>query len=309
MKKDTNTIQSQMKNLDNNIPPRNPDKAYAARVNFIRQAKIQRGNVTNPAFMRLTVWDRITQLKETKLMKLAGIVTIIALLLGGTGASVAAAQASMPGDLLYPVKILSEDIRLDLTANEENQFNLAMKFTQRRFDEIQTILEEEGTPSEEMMATYQNQIKHNLELALELDEPEEAIEEFQGMLQNQNQIMTQLKNGEEVEPYQFQMQSMMQYHLEIIEKGVQNLQMLQEQLQHQYQFGETIEPIQNQQQFQNEEGLGDQNKNNGQDETNGNNGQENQGPNTSDNGGNGSNGSGGGNGDGSGSGNGGGGGK
>lgn len=301
MKKDTNTIQSQIKNLDN-VPPRNPDKAYVGRVNFIRQAKIQSTNVTNPAIMRLTVWDRITQRMETKIMKLAGIVAIIALLLGGTGASVAAAQTSMPGDLLYPVKIFSEDIRLDLTTNEESQFNLAMKFTQRRFDEIHTILEEDGTPSEEMMATYQNQIKHNLELALELDEPEEAIEEFQGMLQNQNQIMTQFNHGAEIEPYQFQMQSMMQYHLEMIEEGVQNLQMMKEQLQYQYKFGETIEPLQNQQQSQNEDGLGDQNKNNGSDEANGNNGQENQGPNTSDNGGNGNNG---GNGDGNGGGNGG----
>ncbi len=308
MKKDTNTIQSQIKNLDN-VPPRNPDKAYAGRVNFIRQAKIQKGNVTNPTIMRLTVWDRITQLKETKIMKLAGIVTIIALLLGGTGASMAAAQASMPGDLLYPVKILSEDIRLDLTTDDENQFNLAMKFTQRRFDEIQTILEGEGTPSEEMIATYQNQIKHNLELALELDEPEAAIEEFQGMLQNQNQIMMQFNQGEVIEPYQFQMKSMMQYHLEMIEEGVQNLQMLKEQLQRQYQFGETMEPFQNQQQSQNEDGLGDQNKNNGLDETNGNNGQENQGPNTSDNGGNGNNGNGGAGGNGDGSGSGGGGGK
>ena len=292
MKKETNTIQSQIKKLDK-IPPRNPDKAYIGRTNFIRQAKIQKSNVTNPVNLRLTVWDQITQLKETKIMKLAGIITIIALLLGGTGASVAAAQSSLPGDLLYPVKILSEDIRADLTTNEENQFNLAMKFTQRRFDEIHTILEEDGTPSEEMMATYQNQIKHNLELALELDEPEEAIEEFQGMLQTQNQIMMQTNHGENIEPYQFQMQSMMQYHLEIIEEGIQNLQMMKKQLQHQYQFGDSIEPFQNKQQSQNEDGLGDQNKNNDAEEANGNNGQENQGPNTSDNGGNSNNGNGG----------------
>lgn len=286
MKKDINTIQSKIKSLDD-IPPRNPEKAHLGKVNFIRQAKIQKDSVTNPSMTRLSVWDRITQQKETKMIKIAGLVMIVALLFSGTGASVAAAQTSLPGDLLYPVKILSEEIRADLTADNQSQFNLAMKFTQRRFDEIHTILEEEGTPSEEVMAAYQNQIKHNLELALELDEPEEAIVEFQGMLQNQNQIMLQFKHNEVVEPYQFQMQNMMQYHLNIIEEGVQNLQMLQGELQQQYQFGETMEPFQHQQQSQYEDGLGDQNKNYGSDETNGNNGQENHGPNNSDNGGNG----------------------
>ncbi len=298
MKKETQSILDKLNKLDK-TPPRDENRAYQTRTNFIREVKLAQTNVTNPAFSRPIGWKQIKTLMEVPAMKITSIIIVLSLLFGGTGATVAAAQASNPGDLLYPIKTLSEEIRMDLTQDESNKYELSMEFTQRRFDEIQTVLENDGIPSEEMVAQYQQQIKHNLELALEMDEPEPAIEELQVLLQNQTQTMTQSKHYEEVDPMQVQMQTMMQYHLDMIEQGLGDLQMLQNQIQNQFYMGETVESAQNQNQEQNqnqgqeqnEDGLGDQNKNNNPNETTGQNGD--QGSNQSDNGGNGNNGSGG----------------
>lgn len=284
MKNESKSIQQRINKL-NNIPERDANLAHHSKTEFIRQIKIQQHAVTQAKNSRLSVWKQQMNLKEVSIMKIASILVILGLLFGGSGATVAAAQTSMPGDMLYPVKMLTEDIQMDLTNDEANKFELAMKFTQRRYDEIQAVLEDGGTPSEEMVAQYQQQIKHNLEIAVELDDPTEAVEEVHSMLQNQNMAMTQTMHFEEVEPFQYQMQSMMQYHLQMIEENQENIEQLKLQMQNQFYFGEEVEPFQNQAQSgeQSEDGLTGQHKNNPDD--NGENGIQGE----SDNGNNGNN--------------------
>ena len=65
----------------------------------------------------------------------ASVVLICVFLFGGAGLL---AQNSLPGDALYPVKLLTETIRLDLSNQNPA---LEAQFAQRRIDEAQQIVE------------------------------------------------------------------------------------------------------------------------------------------------------------------------
>ena len=64
---------------------------------------------------------------------------VVALAAGVDGISTAAAQ-SIPGDILYPVKIVSEDLRLRLAAQPSERMSLEALYAQRRVDEVLRLL-------------------------------------------------------------------------------------------------------------------------------------------------------------------------
>ena len=47
---------------------------------------------------------------------------------------------SLPGDLLYPVKLATEDVRLALTSAPADQVDLALQFVEERAEEVQTLV-------------------------------------------------------------------------------------------------------------------------------------------------------------------------
>lgn len=69
--------------------------------------------------------------------------TVLVLALG-TGSIALASQKSLPGDRLYPVKILTEDIRSELTLSPESKAKLESDFAAKRIEEIKRILVERG---------------------------------------------------------------------------------------------------------------------------------------------------------------------
>ncbi len=58
----------------------------------------------------------------------------------GYSAFTLAAMASLPGDSLYPVKILSERVQLVATVSEENKVKLKMDFVSRRGEELKQVV-------------------------------------------------------------------------------------------------------------------------------------------------------------------------
>ena len=70
---------------------------------------------------------------------LAAAALVVVLGLGLDGISTAAAQ-SLPGDILYPVKIVSEELQLRLAAQPDDRLNLEALYSQRRVDEVAGLL-------------------------------------------------------------------------------------------------------------------------------------------------------------------------
>jgi soluble cytochrome b562 len=65
---------------------------------------------------------------------------IIATLLAGGGTAYAS-QGSLPGDALYPVKLMAEDVQMAAAWNSEKKVEMETKFANRRLEEVQKLQE------------------------------------------------------------------------------------------------------------------------------------------------------------------------
>jgi hypothetical protein len=128
-------------------------------------------------------------------MKILTIATILMLLLGG-GISTVAAQTSLPGDVLYPVKGLVEDIELGLATKPETQFQIALKHANQRFLEIQTLIESGEMVPEPLFFEWHMQLCTALQFALQSGDPTGNLLMVQQMLQQQT--MRQIRENKRV---------------------------------------------------------------------------------------------------------------
>lgn len=66
-------------------------------------------------------------------------VSVIGMVLGGSLASVSAAERSIPGDILYPVKLAAEQARLLMETEQPKKLQLKTEFVGRRAEEMKKI--------------------------------------------------------------------------------------------------------------------------------------------------------------------------
>jgi RNA polymerase sigma-70 factor, ECF subfamily len=71
------------------------------------------------------------------------LITLLVFLFGGAGMTALAAQAALPGDVLYPIKTSMEQAQLALSASPAGRANLQMEFAERRLLEIAGLIEED----------------------------------------------------------------------------------------------------------------------------------------------------------------------
>lgn len=95
---------------------------------------------------------------------LASIAMTIALLVGGSGITAYAANASLPGDALYGVKTSIEVARASLTGDQTSQARLHLDFAGRRLSEIQELVADGRTSHLDVAA---NQFQAEIEKAVE----------------------------------------------------------------------------------------------------------------------------------------------
>ena len=134
-------IGQMFKDLDK-IPLRNPQSAAQKRAEYLQQVAVLRhstirqnktnriragkpaGFAARPSFLRLAVTAFL----------------IVILLLGASATTVYASQESLPGQSLYPVKTLSEDAILALTADPQTRLDLELDYTDRRISEMDALV-------------------------------------------------------------------------------------------------------------------------------------------------------------------------
>ena len=162
------------------------------------------------------------------------IVLIASLLLGGGGATVAAAQNSQPNQLLYGVKVLSEDVRIGLSADPQSEYLLALEFANRRAAEIQKILQDDNTPPEMVQTRYQSQVEQAIQFAVNLpdDQAVRALEQIHAQLQTQQQtfLQFQAKGSAPTDATILLILQMLHEQLQLVEAGLTNPTQLRDQL-------------------------------------------------------------------------------
>ncbi len=226
----------------NNIPARNIQKEEAGKTAFLQEALSYRTLITKPVTPRHTGWmHRFSQSyirfrKEHSLMStaIATILIITSLVFGAGGATVVAAQSSLPDEPLYGVKLWSEDVRLDFITDPTTDFQLALEFENRRAEEIVTLLNSGYVPSTDVLSKYQEQINQTIQYGLHLndDQSMQGLALVRSRLVIQQQNILQVKNGSTTEALntQLKLQQMIQERIQAVENGIVDPVMLREQL-------------------------------------------------------------------------------
>ncbi|HWQ99650.1 MAG TPA: DUF5667 domain-containing protein [Candidatus Methylomirabilis sp.] len=89
--------------------------------------------------------------------------SISSVALGGSIASVSAAERAIPGDTLYAVKLVTEQARLALTSSKNDKVRLKAEFTKRRVGELKTIVTTPVSKREERAAQATDILKRDLD--------------------------------------------------------------------------------------------------------------------------------------------------
>jgi hypothetical protein len=142
-------------------PPRDPEAAKLGKENYLKLAASLPVPVSEKRTWRLNEWlYAITRKKERHTMfTISTLVVVLAMLFGGAGATVYAAQDSMPNDTLYAVKTWSEDVKLGLTSNPEAKYDLLESYLYRRFAELDALLADGEDIPDNFVTRTQDQLK------------------------------------------------------------------------------------------------------------------------------------------------------
>lgn len=229
------------------VPPRDARAARQGRVAYLdlarrlSQGKIPAQAVSSAPLWRLKKWtDTIVnpfQRKErsSMLTALTTVALVVALLFGGAGVTTYAAQDSLPTGPLYPLKVLSEDLRLDLASNEAFQFQLALEYANRRVEEI-SAMQAMGEPlGEPVMTRLQEQLTYALKLAAGMPDGEmqASLLQLQAQVQAHIRTMTALQNklGEQADPALARLRKMLQTQYQWAVFGLEDPAMFRHQIQ------------------------------------------------------------------------------
>ncbi len=95
---------------------------------------------------------------------IAGLAVILLMLLG-TGGVVTISQNSLPGDGLYAVKRISEQVSYSVTLGQLQRVQLSAQFTERRMDEVETLLARGNYPAAmSALNDYEQQVSRTIDL-------------------------------------------------------------------------------------------------------------------------------------------------
>jgi hypothetical protein len=199
-------IESELKKnlfLLRNDFPRDLDKTVRGRAAFLSEAQQLRAS-TSRADKQKSLGrkqgDRskfpVGQYARPRLFGALTPVLLALIFILGTGwATVHASQNSQPSQLLYSVKLASEDVALKIAADPSAQFNLSVDYVQNRASEIILIFNEGKAPSEEVIGRFASQVERSVEIAAGLPDNNavDALNRLQNRLETQEQAITYLK--------------------------------------------------------------------------------------------------------------------
>lgn len=200
------------------------------QMNVLRQK--QRTAVSETPFLRLKDWigSMILPLQRKERFSMISVFATIAIVLGlvfgGAGATVYAAQDSQPGEVLYNVKTISEDVRLELTTDTQTKFQLALALANRRALEIGTLIQEGELVPPVIATRLQSHMQLALNLAAGMDGDEQtvALLALQRQIQDQDRVMGQTRtNAPDVkDPVLEQIRAENQRQLKLVDTGLED---------------------------------------------------------------------------------------
>jgi hypothetical protein len=131
------------------FPVRDSEKASLGRARFLAEADSLEQPVSIGRVQRLINWINNIQNKILSherypmLSKITAIFFVGILVLSGAGVTAAAAQDALPGDLLYPVKTMTESAQLLFAQEDIQDIELQLQFADMRLNEMAELITDE----------------------------------------------------------------------------------------------------------------------------------------------------------------------
>jgi len=217
------------------MPGRSLEAEKAGRTRFLRELASLRRDYTYRQNLRGILKPFVSGRHARLAFSTAAAVCIVlAFLLVSGGTVVFAAQSSQPNQILYPVKLLSEDVRLGLATNSESQFTLNMEFAERRLDEIDRLAQTGQDAGAQVTDRLQNELNSAIDSAASLDNngAVKAMENLQANLLQHKDHLVKLQsqaNPHKMDKYT-QVVRMLQQKVSLAEQGIKDPQSIHELL-------------------------------------------------------------------------------
>lgn len=205
------------------VPPRNPQAASRGRARFLAEAA---GAVSRAEGRRHRDWRPFSRKETFPMNAVLSVIVALALLFGGS-ATVYAAQDDLPTEPLYGIKLATEDARLWLNTDPQQEVALLMAMVQTRAQEMNMLAAQGIEPPAKLRERMEQHIHLALQIAAGMDDPamNATLAQIHTTLHAQLQIMqqTQDQTGAD-EPVLLQTRSMIEQRLRLIEDSLNDPQ-------------------------------------------------------------------------------------
>jgi hypothetical protein len=146
------------------------------------------------------------------LLKFATVMVIFGLILGG-GRAVYASRSSLPGEALYPIKLITEDLQKIVIFDQSKKAEFEIHLAEKRVEEIKSLEEKESVDREQIEKT-KGRLNIHLDKATKLSTKEsndfkktiekniQTIEKKIGEPRNENASNINIKLNNEIEKIQ-----------------------------------------------------------------------------------------------------------
>jgi hypothetical protein len=236
--------------LLNDTPERSAENAAKGRSAFLKEASLYRQNSSGLIGQRKlnqkpkaetprsvpARWR--PQILRVGLPILLAIVVVFA-----TGwITVRASQVSQPNQLLYSVKLASEEVAISMAANPAEQFDLSSAYFQNRASEIILIFNKGEAPSEQAIQRFGAQVDESIEIAAGMEDAQaiEALGRVESRLETQIQAVKLLKveTSSDASIARDKVLGILLDKLDLVKKGKANLAWLRAKLAEKSQSGQ-----------------------------------------------------------------------
>jgi hypothetical protein len=193
------TYRKTLTNLEllRDVPERDPDVKAAARGLFLEKAKSMPVPVSKPSKRRLIGWNTFFRRERSPMTTIVGFILALVVAFGGAGTTAYAAQDSLPNEPLYPVKQLTEQLRIALTTDKEAEVDLLLDLAQERVGEMMALANMGMEIPEQTQLRLQEHLQFALSETAQLGDAAlmGALEQIQNMVQNQIKTMQQAQQN------------------------------------------------------------------------------------------------------------------
>ncbi|MEO0094231.1 MAG: DUF5667 domain-containing protein [candidate division WOR-3 bacterium] len=135
--------------------------------------------------------ERTTQLVpfQPAWVRIAAVILLVVLIGWST---LALSKSSVPGDVLYPIKIMSEKTQYALTLNPKRKALFHLRFADKRTEELALCLKRKNRIDKNLLNTMLNEARTALKFAEPIDRESDFLKAVQGVNQKQLAVLCEI---------------------------------------------------------------------------------------------------------------------